>query len=102
MSNLHLFGKRQFIFCYCYIRNRNTLHYAKGQLMNYKRKRQQIATALAENPADALQLALELVVNEPNESVNYKNLAICYAYNDQVTKARATLDLGEKKTKAKK
>ncbi len=70
--------------------------------MNYKRKRQQIATALAENPADALQLALELVVNEPNESVNYKNLAICYAYNDQVTKARATLDLGEKKTKAKR
>ncbi len=70
--------------------------------MDYKRKRQQIATALAENPADALQLALELVVNEPNESVNYKNLAICYAYNDQVTKARATLDLGEKKTKAKR
>ena len=70
--------------------------------MDYRNKRQQIATALAENPADALQLALELVASEPNESVNYKNLAICYAYDGQVTKAKATLNLGEKKTKAKR
>ena len=54
---------------------------------------------LAENNTEAAtKLALQLTITEPNEAVNYKNLAICFARSEQSERAIAALRLGKSKT----
>ena len=54
---------------------------------------------LAENNAEAAtKLALQLIITEPNEAINYKNLAICFARSEQSERAIAALRLGKSKT----
>ena len=65
--------------------------------MNAVKTRQKIANLLEEDPQKAKELALELLSVEPEETVNYKNLAICFAHCAEMGRFRAVIAMARKK-----
>ena len=60
--------------------------------------RKKISDLVENNTEAATKLVLQLIITEPNEAINYKNLAICFARSEQSERAIAALRLGKSKT----